>query len=274
MLGRRGPAQAKFTNPEIKELDELIDADILVSPEDVDLDPLSHEHMRESEDRSAEKNVQILMQYAQHEPQNRPKRIHMHFLVSPVEIIGTDHVEAVKVVKNELYQREDGSLRPRATDEYEIIPAGLVFRSIGYHGVALPDVPFDEWSGTIPNKRGRVIDPAGQRVIGEYAAGWIKRGPTGIIGTNKPDAHETVNLLVEDVGNGIYLHPSEPEREAVEALLAERQINHVTYDDWRIIDEIEQQRGQAVGRPRVKFCRVEDMLAALAEYKGEPIQGG
>lgn len=270
MLGRRGPAQAKFTNPELKELEELTDADVIIAPEEIELDELSREFIRSGKDRSAERNVQMLMEYAHQQPAGRPKQIIMRFLVSPVEIIGTDHVEAIKLVKNELYQRADGSLRPRPTGEIEIIPVGLVFRSIGYHGVALPDVPFDETNGIIPNRQGRVIDADQPPRTGEYVTGWIKRGPIGIIGTNKPDAHETISQLCEDVRQGVMLRPSAPDREAVGALLNERHTPYVTYDDYRILDQIEQERGQAAGRPRVKFSRVADMLAALAAHKGDP----
>jgi ferredoxin/flavodoxin---NADP+ reductase len=263
LLGRRGPAQAKFSNPEIKELDELKHADVIVAPEEIALDPLSREYVLSSNDRTAERNVQILKQLAEESPQGHPRQIIPRFLVSPVEIIGEERVAAIKVVKNELYQREDGTLRPRPTDEYETIPVGLVFRSIGYHGVALPDVPFDATSGVIPNQDGRVVDAARQRQMGEYAVGWIKRGPTGIIGTNKPDAQQTMALLVEDVEAGDVLASADPSREAVEDLLATRQVRYVTYKEWQIIDRIEQERGAAVGRPRVKFSRVEDMLDAL-----------
>src|SRR5690606_21626909 len=192
------------------------------------------------------------------------------FLVSPVEILGTERVEAVRVVKNKLCKSADGTLRPRPTDETEVIPAGLVFRSIGYHGVALPDVPFDEVMGVIPNVEGRIIEPDGTFRTGEYVVGWIKRGPTGIIGSNKPDALETIELLLADASEGRLLHPPQPSRAGVEELLARRQVRVVTFEDWRRIDEIERERGAAVGRERLKFTHVEDMLAALADPRREP----
>lgn len=272
VLGRRGPAQAAFTNPEIKELAELEGADVIVPPDEAALDPLSEAYLREA-DRSTVRNVEIVSSYASRAPSGKPRQIIMRFLVSPVEILGTERVEAVRIGKNALFQAADGSLRPRLSSETEVIPAGLVFRSIGYHGVALPDVPFDEVMGVIPNAGGRVIEPDGSFRPGEYAVGWIKRGPTGIIGSNKPDAHETIERLLEDASAGRVLRPPHPERVDVEALLAQRHVRVVSFDDWRLIDQIERERGQAIGRERVKFTHVEDMLAALAEYRHELTPG-
>jgi ferredoxin--NADP+ reductase len=268
VLGRRGPAQAAFTNPEIKELGELVDADVIVLPEEAALDPLSQEMLTREPDRNVTNNVQTLQTYAQTPPAGRRRRIHMRFLWSPVELIGTNRVEAIKIVKNELQRSDDGSLRPRATDQTEIIPVGLVFRSIGYKGVALPDVPFDGKAGIIPNQQGRVLNPAaGTPITGEYVAGWIKRGPSGVIGTNKPDSVETVKLALEDAAAGRVHMPEKPQRAALEALLVERGVEFVRYEDWLTLDGIEQERGKPLGRPRLKFSRVEDMLAAMREPK-------
>src|SRR5690606_5546254 len=143
VLGRRGPAQAAFTSPELRELGELQGAEVIVRPEDAELDPLSADDLLKSTDRTAERNVQTLARYATTPLQGKPRRLHMRFLGSPVELIGTERVEAIKLVKNELYRSDDGSLRPRPTNQFETIPVGLVFRSIGYKGVPLPDVPFD-----------------------------------------------------------------------------------------------------------------------------------
>jgi ferredoxin--NADP+ reductase len=268
VLGRRGPAQAAFTNPEIKELGLLKNAEVVVLPQDAELDPLSTEDMLKNDDRTTEQNVQTLMRYSIQQPQGKCVRIHMRFLVSPVELIGTDRVEAIKLVKNELYRADDGSLRPRPTDETEVIPVGLVFRSIGYKGVALPGVPFDARSGVIPNAAGRVLNPEQhQTVKGEYVVGWIKRGPSGIIGTNKPDSVATVKAMLEDLDDGNTLTPEQPTRAAVEALLAERGIETVSYQDWLLLDQHEQALGQAEGRPRRKLSRVDEMLATLRQLK-------
>jgi ferredoxin--NADP+ reductase len=269
VLGRRGPAQAAFTNPEIKELGELADASVIVRPEEAELDPFSSEWLMRKRDRTAEVNVQTVLRYAnQNNGQGKSRKIYMRFLVSPVEILGAERVEAIKIVKNELYSSPDGSLRPRPTDQYETIPVGLVFRSIGYQGVPLPDVPFDQRQGLIPNLGGRIIDPqTNAPAVGEYVTGWIKRGPSGVIGTNKPDAYETVNAMVEDAASGRTLNPAAPSPAALEHLLTERKTNYVTFADWQLLDQMELERGSTLGRSRLKFTRVADMLEALAEHK-------
>lgn len=270
IIGRRGAAQAAFTNPEIKELGEMEEADIIVGPEQVDLDEHSRAYLTsEKVDKKDVRNVEILREYSQRDPEGKKKQIVVRFLQSPVEIIGTDRVEAIKLVKNELYVNEKGVIRPRATEEFETIPVGLVFRSVGYRGVPLPDVPFyDRW-GTIPNDHGRVMTEleGGEQVTGDYVVGWIKRGPSGIIGTNKPDSVETVKMLLEDLESDKLLQPENPSGDAVEALLKERGVAYVTYADWQIIDQLEVERGEAVGRPRVKFCTIPEMMNALVEYK-------
>jgi ferredoxin--NADP+ reductase len=192
----------------------------------------------------------------------------LRFLVSPVAILGSERVEALEVERNELYQAEDGTLRPRATAERETLPVGLVFRAIGYQGVPLPGVPFDPWAGRIPNRGGRVVDPArgGEAVDGEYVVGWIKRGPQGIIGTNKPDSQETVEALLGDLAAG-RLDREVPSRAVLEMLLHERKRDYVSYADWQLIDALERERGARAGAPRLKFSRVEEMLHALGERK-------
>jgi ferredoxin--NADP+ reductase len=170
----------------------------------------------------------------------------------------------MRLVKNELYEQEDGTLRPRPTDEHEEIDVGLVFRSVGYRGVPLPGVPFHERWGVIPNEKGRVIDPDTRNpVVGAYTAGWIKRGPSGVIGTNKPDALETVHCMMEDLDKGQILGPSHPEVSAAQEMVHRLHPSFVSYPDWLKLDAIEVQRGRELGRPRLKFTKVEDMLAAL-----------
>ncbi|MBZ0294096.1 MAG: FAD-dependent oxidoreductase [Anaerolineae bacterium] len=267
VLGRRGPAQSAFTNPEIKELGELDDAEVIVDPKEMKLDPSSQAYIDAGGDKVAVKNVEILNGYAEKGDSGKPRKIIMRFLVSPVELIGTDKVEAIKLVKNELYVNEKGDLRPRATDEYETIPVGLVFRSVGYHGVPLEGVPFYEKWGIIPNDEGRVTSSFkdGSVVTGEYVVGWIKRGPSGIIGTNKPDSVETVNHMLEDVQADKVWTPVQPDATAVLNLIRERQPEFVTFADWQVLDEAELERGKSLGRSRVKFSRVEDMLGVLAK---------
>lgn len=271
VLGRRGPAQAAYTNAEIKELGALREADVIVLPEEAALDPLSSAALAANPDRVTEANVAIVNSYAQQPVTGKPRRIHMRFLVSPTELIGDEagRVKAIRVVKNVLVPNEDGSLRAQATDQIEEIPVGLVFRSIGYKGVPLPDVPFDSKRAVIPNVSGRVIDPAsgGAPRTGEYVTGWIKRGPSGVIGTNKPDSVETVNTLIEHAQAGDLWQPAHPARDAIERLLNERGIEWVSYDDWLLLDLAEQERGVAQSRPRVKFSRIDDMLSEIRARK-------
>jgi len=265
LLGRRGAAQAAFTNPEIKELGELPDADLIVRPEEVEHDPVSRAALDASPDRATTKKVEILQEYARRAPTGKRKRLLVRFLVSPVEVLGDarGHVRALRLVKNRL-EASDRGPQAKPTGEFEEIPAGLVFRSVGYKGVALPGVPFDERSGVILNDKGRVLDPETKRPrLGEYTAGWIKRGPTGVIGTNKPDAGETVALMVDDAKAGTTLHPVAPDPAAIERLVRERQPRCVSYPDWKTLDRLEIGRGRSSGRPRVKFCTVEEMLKAL-----------
>jgi ferredoxin--NADP+ reductase len=266
LLGRRGPAQAAFTNPEIKELGELPYADIAVRPDEVELDPVSREALERDPDRATRKKVEILQEFARRPPTGKPRRLTLRFLVSPVALLGDEagRVRAIRLVRNRLSATDTGSPAAKPTGEFEDLPAGLIFRSVGYHGLPLAAVPFHEASGVVPNVRGRVIDPATSRPrVGEYVAGWIKRGPTGVIGTNKPDAAETVACMMEDHGQDRVLAPSAPGAGAVEQLVRERQTECVSYDDWRRLDELEIARGRPHGRPRVKFTRVKDMLAAL-----------
>jgi ferredoxin--NADP+ reductase len=264
VVGRRGPAQAAFTNPELLELGELTDADVVVDPTDMALDDHSLLHIEGEGALTARKNVEILRGYSQREPTGKPKRVVLRFLRSPVAIHGEGKVESIELVRNELEHGSDGRLRAQATGEHETLEAGIVFRSIGYRGVPIDGVPFDEWKGTIPNEEGRVIDPRAQHAIpGEYVVGWIKRGPSGVIGTNKRDAQETVDNLIGDLHEGRLAEPSAGSApEEVESLLSERAPDHVTYAGWELIDAAEKAAGEPRGRPRVKLTRVEEMLDA------------
>jgi len=265
LLGRRGPAQAAFTNPELLELGEMVDADVLVDPRDVVLDEHSAASIEGEGDLTARRNVEILTRYSAARATGKRRRIVLRFLVSPVAVTGEDRVQGIEVVHNQLHPHESGGLRARATDRSETIEAGMVFRSIGYRGVPLPGVPFDEQRATIPNREGRVVGPDGEHVSGEYTVGWIKRGPSGVIGTNKKDANETVDRLLEDVAAGAVLEPADPAPQSVEALLTERRPDHVTYSGWQAIDALERAAGEPHGRPRVKLASFQELLAAARE---------
>jgi ferredoxin/flavodoxin---NADP+ reductase len=262
VLGRRGPAQASFTNPEVRELGELTDADIVIDPVEVELDPASRAYV-ESEDcePTHRRNVEIFTDFAQRPPEGKPKRVVMRFCCSPVEIRGEDKVESIVIGRNELYVDDSGSIRARDTGERTEIECGLVLRSIGYKGTGLEGIPFDPGRGVIPNQAGRVIDPdTGEQVPGHYVVGWIKRGPSGVIGTNKKDATDTVASIFEDVESGRFaeLAPAQP----IAEVLDDRGGDHVTYMGWRAIDAAEQAAGEPHGRPRVKFCHVHEMVEA------------
>lgn len=264
ILSRRGPAQVKFTTPEIKELGELSDAEPVINITELELDPLSAQEI--ANDREAQRNIEIMREYASRPLQGKSRQIHLRFLASPVEIIddGNGNVGSVRVERNELRPTADGYLNAHGTGESFVLSAGMILRSVGYKGRPLPDVPYDDRSGTINNVHGRVTDRATAAVVaGEYVVGWAKRGPTGVIGTNKPDAVETVDNLLADMPN----LPAAPHADptAIEKLLAQRGVTYVTIDGWRILDQIEVSRGTDSGRPRVKFTRIADMLTALGD---------
>jgi len=266
LLGRRGPAQAAFTNPEIRELGDLPGADVTDRAEEVELDPLSRAEIEKSGDRGTAKKVEILREYARRSPSGKPRTLTIRFLVSPVALHGDESggVAGIRLVHNELHATAAGTLQARATDQFEDLRVGLVFRSVGYRGVPIPGIPFHDAWGVILNDKGRVLEPESREPrIGEYAAGWIKRGPSGVIGTNKPDAAETVACMVEDAERGRLLAPTEPAAAAVLALVRQRQPQWISWADWQRLDALEVERGRATGRPRVKFTRVEDMLVAL-----------
>ncbi len=261
VLGRRGPAQAAFTNPELRELGEMVDADIEVDAGEIELDVLSREFLEDEADITARKNVEILEEFSNKQPEGKPKRIVLRFCASPIEIEGEGKVERVVIGRNELYRDDSGAIRARDTGERETIEAGLVLRSIGYKGVPAEGVPFDERRGVIPNERGRVTEPdTGEPVRGHYAVGWIKRGPSGVIGTNKKDAQETVDCLLEDAATGGLPAVQGGGPDAIVELLRERRPEFVSFGGWEAIDAAEQERGKPQGRPRVKFTRIDEMV--------------
>ena len=259
VLGRRGPVQAAWTSTELQEMGELAGADIVVDPTELELDAASEAELAAGSN-IVQRNFELLRGFAAREPTGKPRVVRLRFRVSPVELLGTDSVEAVEVVRNTLEPDGSGSVRAVATDERETIPAGIVFRSVGYHGVPIPGVPFDPKRGTIPNAGGRVLDESGEPIPGLYAAGWIKRGPTGVIGTNKKDATETVEGLLEDARAGSL--PSPEDGGSLDELLAERGVEAVVYAGWEAIDVLERGRGEPHGRPRIKLCTWDELLSA------------
>jgi ferredoxin/flavodoxin---NADP+ reductase len=265
ILGRRGPAQAAFTPAEISEIGALGETDVHVRQDEAMIDPVSRTALEASGDRNAAKNVAIVLDLAQWQASGRDKQLIIRFMVSPTEIVVDDQgkVAAIRIVRNESYLDRDDVVRARPTGEEEVLPVGLVFRSVGYRGVALADVPFDAASGIIPNRSGRVLGADGLPMAGLYAVGWIKRGPSGVIGSNKTDARETVACMLEDAAAARTFAPAEPRADVVEALIGDRAPRAVTYQHWRTLDEIEIDKGREADRPRVKFTDVAEMLRVL-----------
>jgi ferredoxin/flavodoxin---NADP+ reductase len=263
MLGRRGPAQAAFTNPELLELAELRRADVVVAPAAVELDPHSSAWLDEHGSAIAKKNVDILTDYSRREPSGNSHAIELRFLRSPLEVVGDGddgRVTGLRVARNEI----DRHLRAVPTGDEELIECGLVLRSVGYRGRPLPGVPFDDHRGLIRNDGGRVTDEDARPLPGEYVVGWVKRGPSGVIGTNKKDAADTVVKLVEDVHDRRVIQPVNSDRDAIEPWLRERVAGLVGWGGWQAIDRHEQSLGAPHGRPRVKLVRVPEMRAVAA----------
>lgn len=267
MLGRRGPAQAAFTNPELREFGELDGVDVIVDPRDLVLDPASEAMLKA--DSKAAKNVEMLREYAARTPKEGNRRIVMRFLISPDKVLGLQgRMTGVRIERNRLEER-NGTIRARGLGIFDIIPAGLLLRSVGYRTVPLPDVPFNAENHTILNEGGRVLCYPGAPVIGEYVVGWAKRGPSGVIGTNKPDAAATVAAMMEDLPS---IHPIPDENRdptLIEKLIKEKNLTSVTYDDWKVLDLFELTRGNEKGRPRIKVTSVPEMLEVIQKGKLE-----
>jgi len=271
MIGRRGPAQAAFTNPEIKELGNLEIADTLTLKEEVELDELTTQYLSDNPDRATEKKVEMLQQFSSIS-RSKDKCLTIRFLLSPVELLSDENgnVNGLKLIKNRLFKSDDGSLRARATEEVEILDVDMVFRSIGYYGIPLHGIPFNESWGVIPNKEGRITDLEGKNILtGLYATGWIKRGPTGVIGTNKKDSSETVSHMVEDIKCDKTLHPQYPNSKKIESFIKKRNPEYIDYEDWLKIDQEEVKRGEKEGKPRVKFTNVDEIKEHLHKNRGK-----
>jgi len=254
MIGRRGPAQAAFTPQEIKEFGELADCDPVVNPADLQLSPASQTEIDSSS--QARKNLDALTEFAQRPQPTKCKRFFVRFFQSPKELRGKGKLQTLVLERNRLVG-EPGKQKARGTGETWAMGCGALFRSVGYRGVELPGIPFDPDRGIFPNVDGRIARD-GEALGGLYAVGWIKRGPSGVIGTNKPDSIATVKNLLSDLS---VIQPcANPNSDAVRDLLANKNVMVVGYDEWKKIDAAEVERGKAEGKPREKFVTIDEMI--------------
>ncbi|ONM47117.1 FAD-dependent oxidoreductase [Nocardia donostiensis] len=261
VLGRRGPLQAAYTSPEFMALTHLQGVDVVVDPAELELDPASQALLDDPDiEPSLRLKYTLAREYAEAPRDPANKRIVFRYLASPSAVTGTDQVEGLEYVRNELVE-EGGQVVARATDRTDNLPASLVLRSIGYRGKAVADLPFDERRAVVPNEHGRVTGPDGTPLTGVYVSGWIKRGPRGVIGSNRVDSEETVEALIADFIAGKLNTPS-GDRDALRTLVRERKPDMVDKDRWRAIDRAERDAGKSAGRPRVKFTTREDLLKA------------
>lgn len=273
VFGRRGVLQAAFTPKEIKEIGELAGVDLVLRPEDLEVDEAE---VAAAADYSVRKNVTYLQDKLAQGEEEEPSKVYLRFQESPAEIHGEDgRVTAIKIERCALVPDEQGVPRSRGTGEFETIPVGLVFRSIGYLGAPVPGVPFHERWGLVLNEDGRVLDPETKKPLsGQYVTGWAKRGPTGLIGTNRADSVATVQHMVADLAGrkAPELPPGDSGR--IEELLSERGVRAVTFDDWKTLDRLEVERGEAKGKLREKFVDVAATLAALDSVKRTELPSG
>ena len=259
MIGRRGPVQAAFTPAEIREFGDLAECNPVVNP--ADLCDLGRECESELGDSPRRRNLEALEHLSRSRTPHKARRFTIHFLKSPKRLCGNGKVESVILERNELVG-EAGNQKARGTGETEELPCGALFRSVGYHGVPISGVPFDPENGIIPNDGGRIRNGDGA-IPGLYAAGWIKRGPSGVIGTNKPDSLETVRHLLEDIPELPLCEVADDS--ALLQLLQAREVRVVNYEDWKKIDAAEIARGSKVGKPREKFVGRGEMLSAIRD---------
>ena len=257
LLGRRGPAQATFTTKELRELGELLDADVIVDPADLAFDEASDAAI--AGDKAIARNVEVIKEWATRQVTGKARKVHVHFLARPVELRGDSRVREVVVERTVL----DGSGGVTGTGQFTAIPADLVVRSVGYRGTAIEGVPFDHDRSVIPHLDGRVMLD-GSPLPGLYVAGWIKRGPTGIIGTNKKDATATVASLLADAGAGILPVASAPEQAAFDDALLARGIGVVDTSGWRRVDAAERDLGSRSGRDRTTIHDRSALIEAAA----------
>ncbi|WP_237048194.1 FAD-dependent oxidoreductase [Lentzea guizhouensis] len=253
VFGRRGPAQAKFTPLELRELDHSPNVEVIVHAEGIEFDEASMHAIRTN--KQVEMIVKTLQEWAIRDVGNRPRRLHLHFLEAPVEVLGADHVTGLRTETQEL--TGDGGVR--GTGQFTDWDVQAVYRAVGYLSTHLADIPFDHVSGTVPHLAGRVLDLDEVPMPGVYVTGWIKRGPIGLIGHTKGDALETVTSLLDDAA--VLPQATSPSPDAVVQFLEQRAIPFVTNEGWQKLDAHEIALGAAQGRDRVKVVPREEMTS-------------
>ena len=269
ILGRRGPAQARFTPREIQEIGNLPGVDVMVNRRDLELDECSlSDPARQG---PARRIVEYLTERARVGSGGGSRRVLLRFCASPVEIIATrGRVGAVRIERNRLVADPQGTIRPVGTGIFDVVPVDLVFRSVGYRGVRLPGLPFDGRKGVVPSAEGRVLGGrGGANGAGEYVAGWIKRGPTGLIGANKGDAAETVRSMMADLRGRTPSVPAAGADDAVPRLLRRQGVRPIRFSDWHAIDREELARGRRQGKLREKIVDPADVSAVLDGRRAE-----
>ena len=255
IFGRRGPAQAKFTPLELKELDHSPSINVVVDPEDIDYDEASIAARRAS--KSQDLVCQTLEQYAMRDPKDAPHTLHIHLFENPVEILGEDgNVVGLRTERMEL----DGTGHVQGTGKFTEWPVQAVYRAVGYRSEAITAVPFDHGTAVIPNDGGHVVDPAGEIVPGVYVTGWIKRGPVGLIGNTKSDAKETSEMLLADYDAGNLPEPLHPDPSDIITYLTDHDVDYTTWAGWHRLDNAERELGAPEGRERKKIVEWEDMV--------------
>ncbi len=269
LVGRRGPIQASFSPTELREFLELEEAEAIVDSKELDFDKSGKSILEFEASKDTKRNIEILKQISSKDSSQTRKKVHFLFLSSPVEIFGSEKVEKISIVRNKLKKQNDGNLRPIPSDEIFEKEANLIFRSIGYHGEALVGLPFDKKKGIIPNDFGQVIDSENPKVLRkrEFVAGWIKRGPSGVIGTNKPDAVETVHRMLDTFHNEKILPKKYDSKSDIVFFLKSRSVNFVSFSDWKILNNYEIKSGENNERPRIKLTSVEKMLEIIRKNR-------
>ncbi len=267
IIGRRGPGQSKFTNPELREFGQINEVNVIVNPQELILDAHSQAEVDESKGKT--RNMKTLHQFANTEATSRAREVHFRFFRSPTEILGEEgKVTGIRLCENKLVHTESGYMKSVSTGVCEELDVDLVLRAVGYKGIKHPGIPFEPRKGIVPNEKGRVIDPESGAVIsGEYVVGWVKRGPSGVIGTNRKDAMETVNNMLQDIDLITPVADDDADPQAALDYIKSQQPKFVSFEKWLILDKLEVERGHAEGRSRLKFADVQEMLDSIDEVE-------